>query len=50
MPAREPLFTKTTFQFFRELGKHNRKTWMDSNRDRYRDLVVRPVRAVLEEL
>jgi uncharacterized protein (TIGR02453 family) len=50
MPASEPLFTKATFQFFRELAKHNRKTWMDSNRDRYRDVVVKPLRTFLEEL
>jgi len=50
MPASEPVFSKATFQFFRELGKHNKKTWMDANRARYRDVVVKPFRAFLEEL
>jgi uncharacterized protein (TIGR02453 family) len=49
MPA-EPVFSKATFQFFRELGRHNKKTWMDANRDRYREAVVKPFRAFLEEL
>lgn len=49
MPA-EPVFSKATFQFFRQLGKHNKKTWMDANRDRYREAVVKPFRAFLEEL
>ena len=50
MPAAKPPFTRETFQFFRELGKHNRKVWMDANRDRYQAYVVRPFRRLLEDL
>ncbi len=50
MPAAEPIFTKKTFDFFRELGKHNKKEWMDANRERYQEAVVRPFRRMLEEV
>jgi len=43
-------FSKHTFQFFRDLGRNNRKVWMDENRERYRECVVRPFRQFLEEL
>jgi uncharacterized protein (TIGR02453 family) len=39
-----------TFQFFRELGKNNRKVWMDENRERYQACVVQPFRRLLEDL
>lgn len=39
-----------TFRFFRELGRNNRKEWMDKNRDRYQSTVVQPFRGLLEEL
>jgi uncharacterized protein (TIGR02453 family) len=39
-----------TFQFFRELGKNNRKAWMDENRERYQACVVQPFRRLLEDL
>ncbi len=50
MPAGKPVFSKETFQFFRELGKDNRKSWMDENRERYQQAVVQPFRKLLEEL
>ena len=50
MTAVEPIFSKETFQFFRELGKNNRKAWMDENRERYQKTVVQPFRKLLEEL
>jgi len=50
MPAAQPPFRKETFQFFRELGRNNRKVWMDENRDRYQSCVVQPFRRLLEEL
>jgi uncharacterized protein (TIGR02453 family) len=50
MPAVKASFGKETFQFFRELGRNNRKVWMDENRDRYRECVVQPFRRFLEEL
>jgi uncharacterized protein (TIGR02453 family) len=43
-------FNKNTFQFFRELGRNNRKVWMDENRERYQECVVRPFRQFLEQL
>ena len=33
--AAKPVFTKEIFKFFRELQRHNKKTWMDANRERY---------------
>lgn len=46
----EPIFTRDTFQFFRELARNNRKVWMDANRERYQQFVVKPLRRLLEEL
>lgn len=50
MPAAKPIFSKEIFQFFRELGRHNKKVWMDANRERYQEVVVKPFRGLLEEL
>jgi len=50
MPALNPIFTKEIFQFFRELGRHNKKVWMDANRERYQETVVLPFRRLCEEL
>lgn len=46
----EPIFTRATFQFFRDLARNNRKVWMDANRERYQQFVVQPFRRLLEEL
>lgn len=45
-----PIFSTDTLQFFTELGKNNRKPWMDENRDRYKSSVVMPFRELLERL
>lgn len=50
MPTANLPFTKETFQFFRQLGKNNRKIWMDENRDRYQTCIVQPFRRLLEGL
>src|SRR5208282_3827289 len=46
----EPIFTRGTFQFFRDLARNNKKVWMDANRERYQGFVVKPFRRLLEEL
>jgi uncharacterized protein (TIGR02453 family) len=50
MVAAKPIFTRETFRFFRDLATHNRKAWMDANRERYQSTVVQPFRLLLEEL
>jgi uncharacterized protein (TIGR02453 family) len=50
MSTAKPIFSKDIFQFFRELGRHNKKVWMDANRERYQQTVVQPFRRLLEEL
>ena len=39
-----------TFRFFRDLARNNRTEWMEANRDRYKQCVVQPLRALCEEL
>ncbi len=50
MSGKQAIFSTETFRFFRELGRNNRKAWMDENRERYRAHVVEPLRALLEAL
>lgn len=50
MAKTEPIFTRATFQFFRDLARNNRKVWMDANRERYQQTVVQPFRRLLEEM
>jgi uncharacterized protein (TIGR02453 family) len=50
MAPAKAIFSKQTFRFFRDLGKNNRKTWMDKNRERYQTTLVQPLRRFLEEL
>jgi uncharacterized protein (TIGR02453 family) len=50
MAATKPIFRKEIFQFFRELGRNNKKAWMDANRERYQETVVLPFRRLCEEL
>src|SRR5216684_4035285 len=50
MASARPIFTRETFRFFKDLGRHNRKEWMDANRDRYQAAIVQPFRRLLEEL
>jgi len=47
---RDASFTADTFRFFRDLSRNNRKAWMDANRERYRQFVVQPFRALLDRL
>jgi uncharacterized protein (TIGR02453 family) len=51
-PTAEPrtILTSETFRFFRDLSRNNRTEWMESNRDRYKQCVVHPLRALCEEL
>lgn len=49
MPAGKPIFTRETFAFLQDLKKHNKKVWMDANRERYQRVIVRPFRRLLEE-
>jgi uncharacterized protein (TIGR02453 family) len=48
MAPAKAVFTRETFQFFRDLGRHNKKEWMDANRDRYQSAIVQPFRRLLE--
>jgi uncharacterized protein (TIGR02453 family) len=50
MPSVKPAFNSDTFQFFRELRRNNHKDWMDENRERYRECIVKPFRQFLEDL
>jgi uncharacterized protein (TIGR02453 family) len=50
MAFAKPVFTGETFKFFKDLGRHNHKDWMDANRDRYQAAVIQPFRRLLEEL
>jgi uncharacterized protein (TIGR02453 family) len=50
MATKNPVFTRETFQFFRDLGRHNHKEWMEANRGRYQAAIVQPFRRLLEEL
>jgi len=49
MALAKPVFTRETFQFFKDLGRHNHKEWMGANRERYQAAVVQPFRRLLEE-
>jgi uncharacterized protein (TIGR02453 family) len=48
--APQPIFTRETFQFFKDLARHNKKTWMDANRERYQQHVTLPFRRLLEKM
>src|SRR5436190_24020994 len=50
MATKNLVFTRETFQFFKDLGRHNRKEWMEANRDRYQAAIAQPFRRLLEEL
>src|SRR3979411_478588 len=50
MARAKPIIARETFQFFKDLGRHNHKEWMDANRERYQAAVVQPFRRLLEEL
>jgi uncharacterized protein (TIGR02453 family) len=42
--------TRETFRFFRDLARNNRTEWMEAHRDRYKESVVQPLRALCEQL
>jgi len=50
MAEAKPIFTPEIFRFFADLKKHNKKAWMDANRERYRETVTKPFRCLLEAL
>jgi uncharacterized protein (TIGR02453 family) len=50
MAPAKSVFTRETFKFFKDLGRHNHKDWMEANRDRYQAALVQPLRRLLEEL
>jgi uncharacterized protein (TIGR02453 family) len=50
MAAAKAVFTHETFKFFKDLGRHNHKEWMEANRERYQAALVQPLRRLLEEL
>ncbi len=50
MAPAKAVFTRETFQFFKDLARHNHKEWMDAHRDRYQSALVQPLRRLLEEL
>jgi len=50
MAKADAIFAPDTIRFFKELGRNNRKEWMDANRERYRSAVVKPFRALLSAL
>ncbi len=50
MAPKEAIFSKDTFQFFRDLKRNNHKDWMDAHRERYQSSVVKPLKKLLEEL
>jgi uncharacterized protein (TIGR02453 family) len=50
MAAKQAIFSKEAFKFFRDLKRNNHKDWMDANRDRYQSAVIQPLRALLEEM
>jgi uncharacterized protein (TIGR02453 family) len=50
MAAKQSIFSKDTFQFFRDLKRNNNKNWMDAHRDRYQESVVQPLKKLMEEM
>ena len=48
MATQKPILTGETFRFFRDLARHNKKSWMDANRERYQQCVVQPFRQLLD--
>src|SRR5438445_11598215 len=49
-PQSNSIIGRDTFRFFRDLARNNRTEWMEANRDRYKECVVQPMRALCEEL
>ena len=49
-PIIAPIITEETFRFFRDLARNNRTAWMQTNRERYQECIVQPLRHLCEEL
>jgi|Deesub1362B_J571_1020462.scaffolds.fasta_scaffold07369_2 uncharacterized protein (TIGR02453 family) len=44
-------FPEETFQFFREIATHSSdKAWFEENKERYREHVLKPIQALVEDL
>jgi uncharacterized protein (TIGR02453 family) len=43
-------FTKRALRFFRELARHNEKSWFEAHRDEYETEVRQPMRELIEDL
>jgi uncharacterized protein (TIGR02453 family) len=50
MSSAQPIFSRATARFFKDLARNNHKDWMDANRERYQSTVAQPFRRLLEEL
>lgn len=50
MAAKQAIFSKEAFKFFRDLKRNNYKDWMAANRERYQSAVVQPLRKLMEEM
>jgi len=50
MAKPKPIITRETFRFFRDLSRNNRTEWMQTNRERYQECIVQPLRCLCEEL
>lgn len=48
MPAKQFVISKQIFAFLRDLSRHNDKAWMDANRERYRNELMEPFRALFD--
>jgi uncharacterized protein (TIGR02453 family) len=43
-------FTRATLDFLVDLGKNNNRAWMEANRERYREVLLDPFKALVTEL
>jgi uncharacterized protein (TIGR02453 family) len=50
MSSAKPIITRVTFQFLKDLSRHNRLEWMQENRERYQRELVQPFRQLHDAL
>jgi uncharacterized protein (TIGR02453 family) len=50
MPSEKCIITRSAFQFLRDLSRHNRREWMEKNRERYQHDLVQPFRRLHDAL
>src|SRR5258706_15489241 len=50
MLKKKAVIARDRLKFIKDRGRHNRKEWMDANRERYQAAIVQPFRRLLEEL